>query len=90
MFRLYYERNQELHRERMRKIAYCNNEVIPLLNKNKIEYDDYDARRIIIRGRIFPISSIDNGDVEKFIQRLIDKKDEEDMFITRQSSLNEF
>lgn len=55
-----------------RKVAYCNNHVIPLLKENKIKWDmSVDEQRIIFCGRRFPLGSIDNGEAEKFIDELI-------------------
>lgn len=55
---------------RMKKVAYCNNNVIPLLKELGIKWD-MDTDRIIFCGRRFPMSTIDNGEAEDFINSLI-------------------
>lgn len=52
-----------------KKIKYCNINIIPRLQKMNIEWN-MDTRRIIFRGRVFPMKYIDNGDAEDFIDRL--------------------
>ena len=62
-----------------KKVAYCNNNIIPLLKKYKIKWD-MNTMRIIFRGKRFPMKNIDNGKAEEFINSLIDSD--------RQSSLD--
>ena len=56
-----------------RRIAYCNNNVIPLLKKRKIEWD-MNIMRIKFCKRTFPMKYIENGEAEEFINSLIDKE----------------
>lgn len=81
LYRLYIAYNMKKKKELQNKMAYCNNNVIPLLIENNIKWDEFDTRRIVIRGKVFPIMYIDNGKVEDFIQTLIQG---------RQSTLDEF
>lgn len=53
----------------IKKIRYCNNHVIPLLVKKKIEWD-MNTQRIIFCGRTFPMKNIDDGKAEEFINSL--------------------
>ena len=48
-----------------KKIAYCNNEIIPLLLERGIECD-MNTKRIIFYGRRFAMKDIDNGEAKKF------------------------
>lgn len=55
------------------KVAYCNNNVIPLLKEKKIDWDmNVEEQRIIFCGRRFPLGDIDNGEAEKFIKKLVE------------------
>ena len=54
----------------MEKVKYCNNYVIPKLKRRNINWD-MNTDRIIICGRKFPMSTIDNGKAEAFIDSLI-------------------
>jgi len=53
-----------------RKVAYCNNNIIPLLEKRKIKWN-MDTRRIIFCEKTFPMKDIDDGNAEEFIKSLI-------------------
>ena len=67
---------------RRKKVAYCNNNVIPLLEKRKIRWDMNEMRIIFCRRR-FPMGSIDNGNAEVFINSLVyeDGQSKLDMFM---------
>ena len=55
---------------RRKKIAYCNNNVIPLLKDKDI---DWEMSELMIKfcGRTFPMKYIDDGSAEEFINSLI-------------------
>lgn len=57
---------------RRKKIAYCNNMIIPRLKKLKIDWDMSDMR-IIFCGERFPMKDIDDGKCEEFIDNLVDE-----------------
>ena len=57
----------------MEKVAYCNNNVIPLLEERGIVWD-MTPMRIIFCGKTFPMKHIENGDAEEFINNLIDEE----------------
>lgn len=70
-----------------RKVAYCNNNIIPLLKEHKIDWDmNVKENYIKFGGKRFSISNIENKNAEKYIEELI--KDEEGF--SRQSILQEF
>lgn len=56
---------------RMKKISYCNNNIIPLLKEKNIEWD-MNEMRIKFCGQTFPMKYIDDGECERFISSLID------------------
>jgi hypothetical protein len=63
------------------KVAYCNNNIIPLLKEKKIDWDmDVKEQRIIFCGRRFPLGDIDNGEAEKFINSLNDEEPSLDLW----------
>lgn len=55
---------------RRKKVAYCNNNVIPLLKKRKIPWD-MNEMRIIFCGKRFFMGTIENGKAEEFINSFI-------------------
>ena len=81
MYRLYMAYNIKRRKKLQEKISDCNNNIIPLLKDNNIKWEDYDTRRIIIQGKVFPMKYIDNGKAEDFIESLIQG---------RQTSLDEW
>lgn len=56
-----------------KQVAYCNNNVIPLLVERGISWD-MTTMRIIFCGRVFPMKYIDDGKAEDFIYSLIDEE----------------
>ena len=56
----------------MEKVGYCNRNIIPRLKELKIYDWDMDTRRIIFRGRRFPMKYIDDGKAEEFIESLVE------------------
>jgi len=54
-----------------KKVAYCNNNVIPLLKKYGISWD-MDTRRIIFLEKVFPMKYIDDGEAEEFIKQMVE------------------
>lgn len=72
---------------RMRKVAYCNNNIIPLLMRYKIDWE-MDVKRNYIKfgGRRFTLSDIECGRAERYVEELIADEDG----VSRQSVLQEF
>lgn len=54
---------------KMRKISYCNMNVIPLLKEDGIDWD-MNETRIKFRGRTFLMKDIENGEAEVFIMSM--------------------
>lgn len=55
--------------KRMRKIAYCNNNVIPILKMKNIDWD-MNVDRIIFGGRRFSMKDIENGEAVAYAMSL--------------------
>ena len=70
---MYYKENKAKHKKLQEKMAYCSNNIKPLLNENKIAWNHEDPRVLIIKDKRFPIMSIDDGKAEAFIRTLIDE-----------------
>ena len=65
---------------RRKKVAYCNNNVIPRLKRLKIRWD-MDEKRIIFCNKTFPMKYIDDGKCEEFIDNLVDENGQSKLII---------